>query len=273
MRPQFSALRVYAGAGMIALTVAAPCSTFTVSNTNNSGPGSLRQALLDANAFPGLDVIQLDVLGEISISGGQLVVNGDVEIIGPGADQLALDAHGTSRLFQIASGHAVLSGLTLRNGRAGVIQSGGGFMVNGDLTLRRCALEGNEVPLNTGFNADGGAVFVNSGRRLYAEQCLFLNNRVGLGTGGAVRGASSSGLEFRNCTFSGNSATQGGAVSCGGTAVLDFCTVADNRADNSGGGIWTPGGGFRPSNSIFARNAAPSGPDWLGRLRARGSTS
>src|SRR5262249_18160277 len=32
-------------------------ATFTVTNTNDSGTGSLRQAILDANANPGLDTI------------------------------------------------------------------------------------------------------------------------------------------------------------------------------------------------------------------------
>jgi len=35
----------------------APLATYTVSNTNDSGPGSLRQAILDANANPGADTI------------------------------------------------------------------------------------------------------------------------------------------------------------------------------------------------------------------------
>ena len=38
-------------------------STFTVTNTNDSGAGSLRQAILDANASPGLDTIQFNIAG------------------------------------------------------------------------------------------------------------------------------------------------------------------------------------------------------------------
>ena len=40
-----------------------PASTFTVTNTNDSGSGSLRQAILDANANPGLDTIAFDIPG------------------------------------------------------------------------------------------------------------------------------------------------------------------------------------------------------------------
>ena len=38
-------------------------ATFTVTNTNDSGPGSLRQAILDANATPGADTIAFNIPG------------------------------------------------------------------------------------------------------------------------------------------------------------------------------------------------------------------
>src|SRR5574338_1444983 len=51
------ALFVWLGTG------AAVGATFTVINTNDSGPGSLRQAILDANANAGLDTIEFDIPG------------------------------------------------------------------------------------------------------------------------------------------------------------------------------------------------------------------
>ena len=41
----------------------AQAATFTVTNTDDSGAGSLRQAILDANANPGLDTIAFDIGG------------------------------------------------------------------------------------------------------------------------------------------------------------------------------------------------------------------
>ena len=38
-------------------------ATFTVANTNDSGAGSLRQAILDANASAGADVIDFNIAG------------------------------------------------------------------------------------------------------------------------------------------------------------------------------------------------------------------
>jgi titin len=51
----------------VALSVAAGeparSAIFTVTTTNDSGPGSLRQAILDANAAPGLDTIAFSIAG------------------------------------------------------------------------------------------------------------------------------------------------------------------------------------------------------------------
>ncbi|MBK7999789.1 MAG: hypothetical protein IPK15_14015 [Verrucomicrobia bacterium] len=58
---------------LLAATAAALCllasgtraADFTVINTNNAGPGSLRQAILDANASRGTDRVCFDILGEL----------------------------------------------------------------------------------------------------------------------------------------------------------------------------------------------------------------
>ena len=47
----------------VVLCGALRAATFTVTNTNDSGPGSLRQAILDANASPGSDTIAFDIPG------------------------------------------------------------------------------------------------------------------------------------------------------------------------------------------------------------------
>jgi len=48
---------------ILALSGNASAATFTVTNTNDSGPGSLRQAILDANATPGADTIAFNIPG------------------------------------------------------------------------------------------------------------------------------------------------------------------------------------------------------------------
>lgn len=257
-------------AGLV-LAGSSQAATFTVTTNLDSGPGSLRQAVLDANNSPGGDVIQFSVSGSIPVTSGPLVVSGDLVVNGPGAEALALDAFGANRILTITAGQVLLNDLVLQNGLAPALQPGGGVLVNGgDLMLARCAVLNNRTQVVVGVNADGAGVYVNSSRRLTARQCLFAGNQVGLGTGGAVRGHNGSILEFANCTFSGNSATQGGAVSFANLASFSHCTVVDNSATSAGGGVWAPVLGARVANSIVFRNVAPSGADWLGSAQSGG---
>ena len=79
-------------AGVIHLEAA----TITVTNTNDSGPGSLRQALADANAG---DTISFAVTGSITLTSGRLTIDKSLTISGPGANQLSIDANQTDRAF------------------------------------------------------------------------------------------------------------------------------------------------------------------------------
>src|SRR5438046_8185987 len=72
---------------LIALSTQA--TTISVTNTNDSGAGSLRQALADANDGDTID-FQAGISGTITLTSGQLVVNANIMIDGPGADMLAV---------------------------------------------------------------------------------------------------------------------------------------------------------------------------------------
>src|SRR5215467_3885850 len=117
------------------MAMSAPASTITVTNTNDSGPGSLRQAL--ATAHDG-DTITFAVTGNIVLTGGGLPVNKNVTISGPGADQLSIDGNQASLVFGIFPGQtAAISGLTIRNAQTGI------WNQQGTLTLTNCAVSGN----------------------------------------------------------------------------------------------------------------------------------
>src|SRR5690606_12313205 len=66
--------------------------TLVVQNCNDSGPGSLRQALLDAGGGELVDLRELDC-PLITLSSGELVSVG-VRLVGPGQEALAIDAAG-----------------------------------------------------------------------------------------------------------------------------------------------------------------------------------
>src|SRR5437868_15176369 len=87
-----------------------PANVITVTNTNDSGPGSLRQALADVNDG---DTINFAVTGTIGLTSGELVVDNSITISGPGATNLNVNSN-TSRVFHIGSGKNIrISGLTI----------------------------------------------------------------------------------------------------------------------------------------------------------------
>src|SRR5438552_7463563 len=92
-------------------------ATFTVSNVNDSGVGSLRQAILEANARPGADEITFAQLeGTITLTSGQLAITDDLTIAGPGAKELAISGNDSSRVFDVegsATTTVTITGLTV----------------------------------------------------------------------------------------------------------------------------------------------------------------
>src|SRR5438045_3993557 len=87
----------------------------TVTNTNDSGSGSLREALAVANDG---DTINFAVTGTITLTSGELLVNHSITISGPGVDNLAVDGNAADRVLHVASGATVIiSELTITNGR------------------------------------------------------------------------------------------------------------------------------------------------------------
>src|SRR6516162_8029379 len=138
-------------------------STFMVSNLADSGAGSLRQAVLDANANHDTDQIVFapTLQGAIALSSGELNITDDnLTIAGPGAGQLAVSGTDHSRVFNIASNvTAEIDGLTITHGLAG---NGGGINNAGGLTLVACTVSDNQAIGAPGSIARGGGV-LNSG--------------------------------------------------------------------------------------------------------------
>src|SRR5215207_6783187 len=70
----------------------AEAAAYTVTNTNDGGAGSLRQAIIDADNNPGADTIDFDTAGvfatrqTITLTSGQLSISGILTLNGPGAN-------------------------------------------------------------------------------------------------------------------------------------------------------------------------------------------
>jgi hypothetical protein len=132
-------------------------ATITVTNTNDSGVGSLRQALANANNG---DTINFAVTGDIALTGDALQVAKNITIAGPGADQLSISSQPFGQpAFHIVSGNTVtISGLT--------ISVGGILNDEAILTVSNCVLSFNTIGLynNAAFNfgAIASVTIINS---------------------------------------------------------------------------------------------------------------
>lgn len=73
-------------------------STYTVTTLADSGPGSLRQAILEANSSAGPDLIRFRVTGEILLKSALPTIEDHLTIDGPGAGSLTINGNGTQIL-------------------------------------------------------------------------------------------------------------------------------------------------------------------------------
>lgn len=87
---------------LIALNVQA--APILVTNTNDNGAGSLRQALADVNDG---GAISFGVTGTMTLTTGELLVNKSITINGPGSDHLTVDGNHAIRVFHVSGGVTV----------------------------------------------------------------------------------------------------------------------------------------------------------------------
>lgn len=208
-----------------------------VTNTNDSGEGSLRQAVLNANAGLGTDAITFTEMFAdatpdlIALTSGELTLTGDTSIVGTGAQLLTIDGGGTSNIFDIQPEAAVeISALTIADGQA---VKGGGILNQGVLTLSGAVLQENSA------SSDGGAIF-NGGSLTITETLVQDNTADNLG--GAIY--NSGDLTIANAGLDSNTASQsGGAVynAVGATATIANSTVANNTGQVDGVSIYNSG--------------------------------
>ncbi|MDA8020188.1 MAG: right-handed parallel beta-helix repeat-containing protein [Thermoanaerobaculia bacterium] len=244
--------------------VASQAATFHVTNLASGGAGSLRQAILDANSNAGPDDITFSVAltGTIELASVLPQVTGPVNIHGPGAMQVTVDANQLGRVLEFAAAPGTshsLFDLTLTGGRTFGADGAGVLLGTGqDLTLEEVRLVGNEVTNNSGgglmAEASTSVVFVRSevsGNAAYAGGGVFA-----LGT-----------LESTQSTFHHNAAVlQGGGLAVD-VVELRETTVSGNGAPGSdftigeGGGIFVfDGGELTMYQTTVVGNVADSGP-------------
>ncbi|MBI1763870.1 MAG: right-handed parallel beta-helix repeat-containing protein, partial [Acidobacteria bacterium] len=284
------------GAGMnqVAFALNNFCvSNPVVTNLNDSGPGSLRQAIADACVGSTI-TFNLPANSTITLTSGELVINKHLTIQGPGANLLTVSGNNQSRVFQIVEAplNVTLSGLTIAAGyhktpdvvsAASFVAAerayGGGLydQSSGTVNLTDCVLTGNRTQGGnaTGSNSEsvvsgegfGGAIAQRGNGVLNINGCRFTNNYAFTGTasggsnnfafpsqGGAINCDGT--LNLSQCTLSGNSALRGGAIYQTGSMTLAASSIYNNEARDSGGGVDDEGTASTIINTTISGNRA-----------------
>ena len=251
-------------------------ATLTVTNANDDGAGSMRQAIAGAGdgdtitfnadyAIHALSTLTIDKSLTIDGSGHTVTISGD----------------NARRVFTIQStGVVTLKHLSIINGLASD-NNGGGINNAGWLALEDCTMTGNTARFggaiyNTGTlsvkdstlpgnttsaGGVGGAIFNNSGGTVTIENSSLTGNTAD--DGGAVyNNLSSSHMTITGSTVSGNAAVgtyaAGGGLTNTGQLTITASTVASNTTTYQGGGVANMAGTLNIENSTVTGNSANS---------------
>ncbi|MEC5029540.1 MAG: putative Ig domain-containing protein, partial [Oscillatoria sp. PMC 1051.18] len=214
-----------------------------VTNTSDSGVGSLRDAI--AAAHPG-DTIKFDsslANRTITLTSGQLDIVRDLIIDGTGVNNLTISGNNNSRVIDVGNDvKFTLKSLTITDGKTTAV----------------------------GEEGAGAAIRTGSGSTLTVEDSEFINNDANGEGGGAIFAGFRSTNTIINSTFTGNS-TNGNGISekteRGGGAIAvkseSSTTIIGSNFNNNtgtiGGAVNTLLGGLVVRNSTFTNNDSSPG--------------
>ena len=262
MRRSSSAKRLnalWSAAALLILLSAFPVfgATITVTNTNDGGPGSLRDAIATAASGDTID-FSLSYPATIAVNTALTIDSAgpkSLTITGPGASLLTISGGDAVSVFVVqplgglgGPMTATISGLTIRRGSSLL---GGGIFNGGTLTLSNCTVTDNTVD-----NQLGGGIF-NVGTLTLRSSTVKGNHagRQGVpGQGGGIHNASVGVMTLEDSLVFGNSADglgSGGGLYNTGALTLLRSVVTFNEATH-GGGMYNAGtlNVFRGSNVL-----------------------
>ena len=219
-------------------------ATFTVTNLNDNGVGSLRQAIMDANTAAGADTITFNVSGTIVLAASLPDIS----------DAAGLTIDGSGQSVTISGDHLV---------QAMIVDPGAALDLN-NLTIAD-GVGGNLGVANDGIG--GGGIRNNAGSSLIITNCTFSGNSAGVGgrAGGAVYNDIGGSVSITNSNFTGNSSISsdsnipggGGAIFSDGQLSIANSSFSTNSVTGAGGAI-SNGGQLTITNSTFDANSAAS---------------
>ncbi|MFN8531383.1 MAG: choice-of-anchor Q domain-containing protein [Anaerolineae bacterium] len=252
-----------------------------VTNGSDSGEGSLRQAVANANGDGVSSTITFSGVSTVNLTTGELSLLNDGTLTIDGGLGVTIQGNNTFRMLSVGSGaHVTLTHLIIAGGYfAGNHGYGGGLYVNGGaVTLTNSTVSGNTAEAGGGiYNYGGTLTLTNStvsgntavyGGGIYnwlgtvTLTYSTVSGNTGEYGGGGIYNDYGALTTLNNSTVSGNTAAYfgGGIYNVGGTLTLTNSTVSGNTTTSVGGGIYNDGGGrVTLTNSTVSGNMADSG--------------
>ena len=234
----------------------------TVTNTNQSGAGSLSRAVEIIGSGGTIDFAAALAGQTITVAPGKAVHRqrqdrDDRCRRGAGSQ---LNGGGAERVFIVEGGSAAtLRHLTITNGFG--FDLAGGILNNGTVNLERCVVTGNAVGANANdFWKGGGGIYSGGNSTLNVIDSTVSNNRTTLVDGGGIYAFFNAAVRIENSTVSGNVAGNvGGGIRMLGNATIVNSTLSGNTSSAwFGGALFHTDGVTNLVNSTVTANVAPA---------------
>lgn len=262
-----------------------------VTNSNDSGMGSLRQAVIDASAGSTI-TFALTTNGNTIMLDSEITIDKELTINGNGDDNTIISGNGSSRIFVIADADDVtINNIAFTDGAAsdngGAISvtdtnvlinnssfsnntasgatagmGGGALYITGtsEVTVNASTFTENEADGSAG---SGGAILVGTGSNLTVNGCTITGN-MSVRAGGGIEGNSGAGtmITLTDVTLEGNSTASnpgnGGGlhITGAGDTMITGGIVTDNTATAEGGGLWNGTGTMNIDGTVITSNTA-----------------
>lgn len=239
--------------------------TYVVTNLEDTGSGSLRDAVARLNASSGGTVVFADDLPSniIHLYSGELVIETEIVIRAAHNRPMTIDAHYQSRIFTIQPhGRLTLHAMIMKHG---LDKFGGSIYNQGQLILHHVSvthsqayargggiyndthaqlqLNGTLIAYNEagihGTGGPGGGIYLGTGGQLLIDRSTIAHNIAheggGGGFGGGIYHDDDSNSTITNTTLNHNAAEYGGGLFNRGSLTLSNTTVAGNKAIDGGG--------------------------------------